>query len=71
MTPSLRGLEILRAHEPKSPACTCLEHEGDDNACPIHGICYEDRRQDDVEYTAEERDRQSETNFARYGGAYG
>ncbi len=54
------------------PLCTCLEHEGDDSNCPIHGICYEDRRQDDAEREAEdrrnERDRQSEISFARYGG---
>lgn len=52
---------------PNPKLCTCLEKMGDDPACPIHGICYEDRRQDDAEREAEERDRQSEISYARYG----
>jgi hypothetical protein len=47
--------------------CTCLENEGDDTLCSIHGD--DDRPQDETELEdrARERDRQSEIHNARYG----
>ncbi len=43
---------------PETPRCTCLEKEGDDPNCPIHGQATD---------FAEEADRQAEISFCRNG----